>query len=273
MKVFKDKVAVVTGGASGIGRALGVDLAKHGATVVLSDVDEPRLCEAADEIGASSQVVDVVDPKAVQALVEDTVSEYGRIDYMFNNAGIAIVSEVIDMGLNDWYRILDINLRGVIHGIHAVYPIMCRQRFGHIVNTASVGGLVATPHYAAYGATKHAVVGLSRSLRAEAKAYGVRVSVVCPGYIDTRIAENAKYNNFDRDKVKENIRVKMMTPDKCAHQILHGVARDKQDIVITTHGRMLYRLQRYFPGLAERLSARNAKKARTVDRHPIADGS
>ncbi len=270
MKIFQDKVAVITGGASGIGREVGIALAKHGAKVVLSDIDEPRLNEVASEIGASARVCDVRDPAAVQALVDGAVSAHGQIDYMFNNAGIAIISEVIDMELEDWYRIFDINLRGVVHGIHAAYPIMCTQGFGHIVNTASVAGLAPTPCFAAYGATKHAVVGLSRSLRAEAKTYGVKVSVACPGFIDTRIGDNALYHNFEHDLMDANLPFKMMAADKCAQHILKGVRRNKDTIVVTGHGKMIYRMQRWFPGIVERMSVGHAEKARRVGRQQVA---
>jgi NADP-dependent 3-hydroxy acid dehydrogenase YdfG len=264
MKSFRDKVAIVTGGASGIGRAVGAQLAAAGANVVLADIDEPLLRETAGSIGATARVVDVVDANAMQALADDTVSEHGRIDYMFNNAGIAIISEVLDMGLDDWNRIIDINIRGVVHGIHAVYPIMCTQGFGHIVNTASLAGLAPAPSFTAYSATKHAVVGLSRGLRAEARAYGVKVSVVCPGFIDTPIVDNATYRNFSAERLTEKIPYKMMTADTCARHLLRGVARNKLEIVVTLHGRNIYRMQRMFPGLVERLTARQFDDIRST---------
>jgi NADP-dependent 3-hydroxy acid dehydrogenase YdfG len=109
------------------------------------------------------------------------MQQYGRIDYLFNNAGIGIGGEVDSFTLHDWSDIIDVNLRGVVHGIQAVYPIMIRQRCGHIVNTASMAALITTVGQAGYTATKHAVVGLSKALRVEAEHHGVQVSVLCPG--------------------------------------------------------------------------------------------
>ena len=264
MRAFRDKVAIVTGAASGIGKALSEQLASHGATVVLTDVNESLLAQTTNAISGkvSSAVVDVTDAAAVKKCVDDTVASEGRIDYIFNNAGIAIICEVADMSLDDWYRILDINLRGVVHGIHAAYPIMIEQGFGHIVNTASVAGLAPAPTFTAYTATKHAVVGLSRALRAEAKSHGVNVSVLCPGFIDTSIAQNATVVGFDRDKLTTENPFKFYTADYCAKHALKGVAKNKQDIVITVHGKNMYRMQRFFPGLVEFIGSKQVSTAR-----------
>jgi len=264
-KIFRDKVAVITGGASGIGRELGRQLGDAGARVVLSDIDEPELRDAVASIaGAVGRPADVADPDAVQQLVDGAVDQYGRLDYMFNNAGIGIAGEILDLELDDWRRIIDVNLFGVVHGVHAAYPVMASQGFGHIVNIASVAGLAATPNMAPYGTTKHAVVGLTRSLRAEAAAYGVKASCVCPGFLATRIYEHSKYINLDRQQMVDNIPFKIMPLEPAIRQILRGVARNKADIVITPHGRMIYRIQRLFPGLMARVAAREAAKARKL---------
>ena len=117
---------------------------------------------------------------AVQALVDGAFRDLGRVDYLFNNAGVNLCAELRDTTLEDWDLLIDMNLRGVIHGVHAAYPIMREQGFGHIVNIASAAGLIPAAAEGAYAATKHAVVGLSSSLRIEAESFGVKVSVVCP---------------------------------------------------------------------------------------------
>jgi len=261
---FERKIAIVTGGGSGIGRELCKQLAAGGATVVVSDINGESaevVAAAIDKTGgrATAATLDVTDADAVQALVDTTNSEHGRIDLMFNNAGIAIIGEALDMELADWYRIFDINVRGVVHGVHAVYPIMVKQGSGHIVNTASVAGLAPAPNLTAYAATKHAVVGLSRSLRAEAVFHGVDVSVVCPGVIDTAITHNAKVVNLDRDKLTD-LPIKIMSADKCAKEILRGVAKNKPEIVVTAHGRAIYGIQRLAPKIASRLAALQMKR-------------
>src|SRR5262245_43924306 len=208
MTAFAHKVAIVTGAASGIGRALGEALARSGAHVVLADVRVAAMAEVAAAIArdggsAEARHLDVTDAGAVRSLVEETRLQRGRLDFMFNNAGISIIAEARDMELSDWTRVLDVNLRGVVHGVHAAFAVMTEQGFGHIVNTASLAGLLAVPCQSAYTASKHAIVGLSLALRAEAWASGVRVSVACPGFVATSIAEHSRCIGFDREQLKK----------------------------------------------------------------------
>ncbi|MCP4591902.1 MAG: SDR family oxidoreductase, partial [bacterium] len=199
MSKFQAKIAIVTGGASGIGQALCKELARRGAaSVVVADVNAEVAREVAEAITtaggrARAAELDVTQAEAVQALVEQTVSEHGRLDYMFNNAGIAIEGEVRDMTLDQWRRIVDVNLWGVIYGTTSAYRVMVGQGFGHIVNTSSGAGLAPVALGTAYSATKHAVVGLSTLLRAEGAGLGVKVSVVCPGAIRTGIVDASVY--------------------------------------------------------------------------------
>src|SRR5579872_2255270 len=141
--IFSDKVCVVTGAASGLGRELSVQLARAGARIVAADVNEAGLAETvarSNKAGGEAKAVltDVTHPGAVGALVAGAASEFGRLDYLFNNAGIAIGGEIRDQTLDHWRKVLDVNLLGAIHGIHAAYPVMARQGFGHIVNIASI---------------------------------------------------------------------------------------------------------------------------------------
>ncbi|HWF80905.1 MAG TPA: SDR family oxidoreductase, partial [Streptosporangiaceae bacterium] len=180
------RVAIVTGGGSGIGAALVRAMAARGATIVIADIDEAAAKSvAADLTGVTTVTLDVRDADAVADVVSQVVAIHGQLDYMFNNAGIAVGGMVEELTLDHWNRVIDVNLRGVIHGVHAAYPVMLAQGHGHIVNTASLAGLIAGPGLAPYDATKHAVVGLSLSLRAEAGARGVKVSAICPGFVDT----------------------------------------------------------------------------------------
>lgn len=194
IRIFDGATAIVTGGASGIGRALAEELAKRGCEVVLADLQIDLAEEVASEIQVSggkakAVKVDVTDFPAMEQLVRETVRRTGRLDYIFNNAGIAIGGNVYHYGIADWNQIVDVNLRGVINGIQAAYKIMMEQGFGHIINTASMAGLMASPGAVAYATTKYGVVGLSKSLRAEAAQIGVRVSVLCPGVIRTPILD------------------------------------------------------------------------------------
>ncbi len=181
------QVAIVTGGASGIGLALGRHLAGLGLHVVLCDVDAEGLARAAIEVPAETFVLDVTDADAVRGVVERVAAAHGRLDYLFNNAGVGGTLPMLQATLAHWRRVVGLNLMGVVHGVQAAYPIMVRQGFGHLCNTASISGLVPVPGQTLYNTTKYAVVGLSHTLRPEAALAGVGVSVACPGPVRSAI--------------------------------------------------------------------------------------
>lgn len=258
---FKEKVAIVTGGASGIGRAVSQEMARRGTALVVSDINSKGAEETASGItGAGGKAraahLDVTKAEDVQKLVEETASEYGRLDYIFNNAGIGIAGEVRDMSLDDWRRIIDINLWGVIYGTTAAYPLMIKQGFGHIVNTASTAGLSGFPTLASYCATKHAVVGLSTSLRHEAADFGVKVSVVCPGFVRTGIFEATTVLKAKREDILAKADPMSMDVDKAALKILRGVEKNKQIINFPFNARLAWWLHRLNPSILSPLKAK-----------------
>jgi NAD(P)-dependent dehydrogenase (short-subunit alcohol dehydrogenase family) len=253
MDIFEGKTAIVTGGASGIGGALGEEMASRGALVTLADVNAALLEEAVSSLKAKGYKVkgmalDVIDFEAVKKLVDDTVSEHGRLDYMFNNAGIAIGGEARDFSYDDWHRVIDTNLYGVVHGVAAAYPLMAKQGSGHIVNTSSLAGLAPAPGEISYTTSKYGVVGLSNALRIEGAHYGVKVSVVCPGFIRTPIYQNIEFVKMDREKVMK-MAPKGMPPERCARVILRGVERNKAIITVTAMAKAFWIVQRLSPGL------------------------
>ena len=199
---FTGATAIVTGGASGIGKGLSIELARRGCEVVLADLQTDLARAVTREIhaeGGSAQVagVDVTDFSAVQELIAQTYERTGRIDYLFNNAGINLFGHLEHYQIEDWHQLLQVNLLGVVNGVQAVYRIMKTQGFGHIVNTASTGGLMPNPGMVAYATAKHGVVGLTTSLRAEGARHGIRASVLCPGFVKTPILnQGGKYGNL-----------------------------------------------------------------------------
>ena len=252
------KVAIITGGAGGIGKALAQELAVRGCYLVLADINAELLQTTAAELrGTGAQLdaktVDVRDAAHVRALIEGAFEDLGRIDYLFNNAGVNVCAELCDTSLEDWNLLIDVNLRGVVHGVHAAYPIMREQGFGHIINTASAAGLIPAAAEGAYAATKHAVVGLSSALRIEARASRVKVSVVCPGVIDTPIIGSTKYVKFDPEAILKAIPEKPMDPRKAARLILRGVDRNQFYIVVTATAHVLWRFHRYAPNASIQL--------------------
>src|SRR4051812_25944959 len=249
------RVAIVTGGGSGIGAAISRALGARGDAVVVADIDGASAQRTADEVRGTAVKVDVRDGAAVQALVDDTVAAHGRLDLMFNNAGIGVGGDVLELTVAHWDRIIDINLRGVVHGVQAAYPVMARQGFGHIVNTASIAGLLAPAYMAPYVAVKHAVVGLSMSLRGEAKANGLKVTAVCPGWTDTPILDSTGPDDLPkptmaRDGGAREVAEKMgklYSPEALAQDVLEGIAKNKALVVAPAKFRMMWRLSRISP--------------------------
>lgn len=268
MDAFKNKIAIITGAASGIGRALGETLARRNAIVILADVNHELLDKAADSLATSGYQsetvkVDVTSHAAVSKLVTDTVARHGRLDYMFNNAGIAVGGEVRDCNIDDWRNVIDVNLNGVINGVESAYPVMVQQGFGHIVNTASIEGLIPFPGTVSYAASKYGVVGLSNSLRIEGADLGVKVSVVCPGYVKTPIFHTCKLIKIDREKMLASLPERLgITPEECAAAIIAGVERNKAIIVVTWFAKVLWILHRISPGLIHWMMGRDLRKMR-----------
>jgi NAD(P)-dependent dehydrogenase (short-subunit alcohol dehydrogenase family) len=269
---FEGASALVTGGASGIGRALVGELVSRGATVLVADIDGDRaeeVAEAAVGRGAARAVtLDVTDAQAVESVVGDFADQQDGLDFIFNNAGIGIGGPVVELSLDHWQRAVDVNLFGVIHGVAAAYPRMVARRRGHIVNTASLSGLVPSPLLVPYSTTKHAVVGLSVGLRIEAANYGVRVSVVCPGVIETPLLD--KGNPEDLPAVPTMLDVRSMLTElvgkpypaaRLAADVLDGVALDRPIIVAPRHARVIWALYRAWPGL---LISQSPRRIRSV---------
>jgi NAD(P)-dependent dehydrogenase (short-subunit alcohol dehydrogenase family) len=278
MVKLSGSVAIVTGGASGIGRALGEELTRRGARVVLADRQADLVRDVAARIGATGVELDVRDPAAFKTLCNDVAKKNGRLDFLFNNAGIAVGGEMDHYAVRDFDDVYDVNLRGVSYGIHAAYPIMIRQRFGHIVNTASVAGLIVSPGNGSYAASKHAVVALTKGLRMEGKRYGVRASVLCPGAVRTPILTGGKYGRSNVPASPDQIlalweRARPIDPETLVKKALPRILANEAIIVVPGWWRALWLLDRLSPSLGmfafsrihERVRSDLAGGARTAE--------
>jgi NAD(P)-dependent dehydrogenase (short-subunit alcohol dehydrogenase family) len=255
---FGGKQAIVTGAGSGIGAALCRALIAAGADVVCTDIDGDAAERTASSLGARarSDRLDVTDAPAVQAAVDDVVNRTGRLDLMFNNAGIVWGGDTELLTLDQWNAIIDVNIRGVVHGVAAAYPQMIKQGHGHIVNTASMAGLTAAGQITSYVMTKHAIVGMSLALRSEAAANGVGVLVVCPSAIETPLLAKGAIGGFDgRNYFLQGRSTSAAYPaDRLAQDTLRAVERNKALLVRPRSAHAQWLFARLAPGLMQRAS-------------------
>ncbi len=252
------KVAVVTGGASGIGKGIAAQLVAEGARVVIADIQRDAMEAAAAEIGAMGVLTDVSDPASVDALAAAVLDRYGVVHVVCNNAGIGPLAPVADLTLDDWRWMIGVNLWGVIHGVHTFLPVLKRNRDGgHIVNTASMAGLVAGPRLGAYAAAKYGVVGLTEVLAAELAADNSRVgvSVLCPGTVHTNIGHSSRNRPADlpdagfKDidiELEDNPRYRWIYPADAGAVVVRAIKRG--DLYALTH-------PDWYPMVAERHEA------------------
>lgn len=280
---MSERTAIVTGAASGLGLALSAELAQRGAFVVLSDVDRGRGNEAAAALRAAGGrcefvAADVTRFEQVEALVAGVFERHGRLDLLVNNAGRGVLGEVRDMELRHWDALIDLNLRGVVHGVHAAWSRMARQGFGQVLNTASLAGLMPAPTGAAYSATKHAVVALSLALREEGRGLGLKCSVACPGFVRTGFGASAEYLGVRREELFPPTEEDPETTRRFARRILTGAERDRAIITTPAWVRVAWWLQRAAPGLVGRvvgariLARHRSERAASAGGAPLGEG-
>ena len=269
MDQFKDKVAVVTGGGSGIGRALVLALAREGARVVLADVDEAAMDGVAREargLGVEALTVrtDVSDLGQVQALAERAWQAFGGVHVLCNNAGVALWGGLERATHRDWQWAIGVNLWGVIHGVETFVPRMIAAgEPGHVVNTASMAGLIASQGLGVYNTTKYAVVGLSETLAKDLKPYRIGVSVLCPMGVETRIRESERSRpavlRNERGPAGAEVELigRYLAPDVVAGMVLDAVRRN--ELYVITHDEGLEPLRRRFERMQQSIA--NRKKA------------
>lgn len=275
MTDFKDRIVVVTGAASGIGREIALAFARRGAHLAVIDVDETGLARVRQELEGEgclvySEVVDVSRADEMEHFRDNVFDRFGRCDVLVNNAGIAIGGPMEHIPLEGWQRIVGINLWGVIHGCHFFYPRMIAQGGGgSIVNIASSAALAPGPHLAAYACTKHGVLGLAETMRIEGAQHGINVSTICPGMVDTPIYGRIEMNVDGGRVTAEDITTMMRTivrkygchPEKIALAVIDAVERDRGVVPVGPGARPMdysRRLSREFYNRSVRAATRLA---------------
>ncbi|WP_375184227.1 SDR family NAD(P)-dependent oxidoreductase [Aquabacterium sp.] len=276
MKSFKDKVAAITGAASGMGRTLAVELARRGCHLALSDVNETELVRTAELASAHGVRVtlrrlDVANRADVFAWADEVVRDHGRVNLVFNNAGVALTVPVEHARIDDFEWIMGINFWGVVHGTQAFLPHLKASGDGHVVNTSSLFGLMAIPTQGTYNATKFAVRGFTEALRMELEMEGACVSATCvhPGGIATNIAMAGKVDpamerltgaTIEQHKRRANKMISTTTAESAALQILAGVERNARRVLVGPDARFLDKLVRLLGARYQALVIRQMRK-------------
>jgi butyryl-CoA dehydrogenase len=268
MNNLRDRVAVVTGAASGIGKALAEELAATGCRLALSDINETGLREVAERLRGNGHEVfaeplDVADRDAFYAYAERVKAHFGEVHVVINNAGVALGALVEDMTYEDFEWLMGINFWGVVYGTKAFLPYLKEAGEGHIVNVSSVFGLVGIPSQSAYNAAKFAVRGFTESLREELDLgdYGVSCTCVHPGGIKTNIARNARMRDVssvtgtsDREETVANFeKLFRTTPEDAAASIIRGIRGDRRRVLIGSDAQMIDKMQRSMPTLYQKI--------------------
>jgi len=257
-----DKLAVVTGAGSGIGRATALAFAAEGARVAACDVDQGRLDSLRAELGDRAQEVRKVDvsDRAQMASFADAV---GTADIVVNNAGVALGGNFLDTSLDDWDWLLGVNLKGVVHGCHFFIPKMVARGGGHVVNLSSILGIYPAPNVTAYVASKFAVLGLSQSLRAELEPHRIGVTAICPGMIATQIVADGRMSggiSGHKDKVVSTFRARGLAPEKVAAAILDAVHTNPAVRTVGKDAWAIHQLVKVAPGTVQKLGKSLSKR-------------
>lgn len=235
-----------------MGREICLALGRYGAIVIVADINFEGAEQTAQRIsknGGNAYIInfDVTNNSDVKKNINNILTKHGRLDYIFNVAGICIAGDTCDLDYSQWKQVIDVNFFGVLNGTLAAYSIMVKQGFGHIINMSSMSGFAPFAMNTPYTTSKYAVKGLSDSLRYEGKGLGVKVSTICPGVVKTEMFDSYHIVNVDRTKFEAQMPEKMFPATNAAKIILRGVSRNKGLIIFPLHAKLLWMVSKFFP--------------------------
>jgi NADP-dependent 3-hydroxy acid dehydrogenase YdfG len=257
MKILSGDKVVITGAASGIGRSTSVAMGKLGCRLFLTDIDAKGLKKTADVISGMggnvclARALDVGDYQAMSDFAKEVHAGHGSVDILVNVAGVALFSQIEDMRHSDWEKVIKVNLWGVIHGLECFVPEMIRAgRGGHIVSVSSAAGLIGLPWHTVYAGTKHALVGMSESLRYDLRKHNIGVSVICPGLVNTELVQTVEIHAMPEasNKLKAFAPKMAITPEKVAKIIINAIRTRKFLVIPSLDIKLFYFMKKHcFP--------------------------
>ena len=257
MKIEKGMKVLVTGAGSGIGRSVSVALARRGANLFLTDINAAGLAETAELVKKAGgmvgkiQALDVSKFEQVKSFAEDISKESGAMDILMNVAGVALFALIEDMSHADWEKVINVNLWGPIHVLESFAPEMIKAKKGHILNVASIAGLVGGPWHAAYSTSKSGLVGLSEVLRYDLMQHNIGVTVICPGAVETPLKQSTRILGVDMEseevkELKEKFSERAVSPERVVELMLDAVEKNKFIVLTSFDVKLLYFLKYHF---------------------------
>lgn len=266
-----NKRVLITGAASGIGRAAAFAFARRGARIIATDIDSQALIQLQVDIAAEGSIcmihqLDVANNDEMQAFAEHSYIKQRPVDVLINNAGIGYLGQFLKSDLNHWRRVMDINLMGVVHGCHHFIPPMIEAGgVRHVLNVASVAGIYPSPSMGAYAASKHAVFAFSEVLKMELADSNVRITTVCPGIINTAITQSRSnvspsISQAQLERLQAYYQAKGCRPEVVAEAMVHAVQKDQDLVLVGPFARLIFNLRRLSLGLMRRVILSDARK-------------
>lgn len=249
---YENKIVWITGASSGIGKALAIDFAKQGSKLILSSYDKEEIETVKEEClkynkNCFTKIFDLSKPKEVENMAKEVLTEFGHIDVLFNNGGISQRSLTMETSIETDRKIMEVNYFSGVTLTKAILPLMIQNGYGHIVATSSISGKFGFPLRSAYAASKHAIHGFYETVRAELKDKNIKVTIVCPGRVQTNISVNALTKEGKPHGKMDDGQAEGITPESCSRQIIAAMKKNKVEVLIGGKELLMVHIKRFFP--------------------------